>query len=192
MMKGALISVPLLPPIPSKIRFQYNPESVKRSVKPNYYGAGKFGSARFSGAPTENISLEILLDATQGQLKAGLPPKGIKPELSALESLLYPPMLQVGINAVLLAVGTIEAVPLDTPLTLFIFGPGRVVPVRLTGVDVTEELWDSKLNPVRAKVSLSMDVVTYSDVGLVSPSGAAFVVHQVGLESEADSVKTLP
>ena len=191
-MKGALITIPALPPIPSKIRFQYNPESVKRTTKPNYYGAGNYGSARFSGAPSQDISLEVLLDATAGQLKAGLPATGVRPELAALETLVYPSLLQVGINAVLLAFGTIEAVPMDTPLTLFLFGSGRVLPVRLTGVDVTEELWDSKLNPIRAKVSLSMDVVTYSDVGLISPSGIAFLIHQAGLEAEASSAKSLP
>lgn len=181
--KGALVSVPLLPPVPSVILFQYNPETVSRSVKPSYYGSGSRGGARFSGAPTESVSMDVQLDATDAMEK-GSAMLGIRPQLSALEILAYPNLIQVGINQALMAVGTIEAVPLSAPMTLLIFGPNRVVPVRLTGFEITEEFFDSSLNPIRAKVGLSMEVVSYSDVGMTSPSYYAFIAHQTRLRIE--------
>ncbi len=181
--KGALVSVPLLPPVPSAIIFQYNPETVTRSVKPSYYGAGSRGGVRFSGAPTESISMDVQLDATDA-LDQGSSIMGIRPQISALEILAYPNLIQVGINQGLMAMGTIEAVPLSAPMTMLIFGTARTVPVRLTGFEITEEFFDSSLNPIRAKVGLSMDVVSYSDVGMTSPSYYAFIAYQTRLRVE--------
>src|ERR1019366_6371284 len=50
--------------------------------------------------------------------------------------------------------GTLEIIPLEQPLTLFIWSKSRVVPVRLTEFSITEEAFDTALNPIRAKASL--------------------------------------
>ena len=61
--------------------------------------------------------------------------------------------------------GTLEIVPAETALTVFIFGPRRIVPVRITEFSITEEAFDPNLNPIRAKVSLGMTVLTVDDLG---------------------------
>ena len=69
----------------------------------------------------------------------------------------------------LAAVGTIELVAPEAPLTLFIWGIKRIVPVRLSSFSIAEEAYDVNLNPIRAKVTLGMQVLSYSDLSLTNP-----------------------
>jgi hypothetical protein len=68
---------------------------------------------------------------------------------------------------------------------LFVWGPKRVLPVRLTSFSITEQAFDPDLNPIRASVNLSLAVLSYQDLGLLSPGGALFMVHQVAKEAMA-------
>ena len=61
--------------------------------------------------------------------------------------------------------GTLEIAPLEAPLTLFVWSKNRVVPVRLTDFSITEEAFDPTLNPIRAKVSLGLRVLSVDDLG---------------------------
>ena len=88
-------------------------------------------------------------------------------------------------NEVLLRAGVIEVVAPETPLTLFVWGPKRVLPVRLTSFSITEQAFDTGLNPIRASVSLSLAVLSYQDLGLLSVGGALFMAHQVAKEAMA-------
>ena len=88
-------------------------------------------------------------------------------------------------NTALLALGTIEIIPPVAPLTLFIWGPKRVLPVRLTEFSITEEAYDPTLNPIRAKVSLGLRVLSYSDLPLTHPGYSLFLAHQVVKEAMA-------
>ena len=54
---------------------------------------------------------------------------------------------------------------MEAPLTLFVWSKSRIVPVRLTEFSVTEEAFDAELNPIRAKVSLGMRVLSVDDLG---------------------------
>jgi hypothetical protein len=65
---------------------------------------------------------------------------------------------------------------------LLIWGLKRALPVRLTQFTITEEAFDPQLNPIRAKVSLDLRVLSYQDLGLASPGGALHMVHQVAKE----------
>ena len=47
---------------------------------------------------------------------------------------------------------------------------------------ITEEAFDPDLNPIRAKVSLDLRVLTYQDLGLASIGGATYMTHQVTKE----------
>ena len=67
--------------------------------------------------------------------------------------------------------GTLEIIPLEQPLTLFVWSKSRVVPVRLTDFSITEEAFDPPLNPIRAKVTLGMRVLTVDDLGFPHPGG---------------------
>jgi hypothetical protein len=75
------------------------------------------------------------------------------------------------------SLGTLEIVPLETSLTVFIFGPRRIVPVRITEFSITEEAFDPNLNPIRAKLSLGMTVLTVDDLGFDQKRGGVFVTY---------------
>src|SRR6185436_3922187 len=76
----------------------------------------------------------------------------------------------------------LEVVPVEGPLVVFAWGPGRIVPVKILSLTVTEEAFDILLNPIRAKVRLEMRTLTYNDLGFGSPGGALFMVHHVAKE----------
>lgn len=182
--KGAIIGLDPFNPLASVVIFQYNPEKLSRSLTPQTTGGeGQAGEPlRFMGPPRETISVsELHLDATD-QLETNSFPEntmGISPQLSALEMLLYPKSAYVIANEVLLAAGLIEVIPPEAPLTLFIWGLTRIVPVKLTSVTISEEAYDQNLNPIQATVSLEMQVLNYIDFGLVSTGGVLFMAHQV-------------
>jgi len=188
-LKGALVGLDLLSPIPKVITFQYNPDSLTRTLKAK--GASGDGAKaealRLSGAPDEDIKLEVEIDATDQLEKADSSAvgMGIYPQLSSLETLLYPSSAVVIANTVLLATGTIEVVPPVGPFTLFIWGPKRVLPVRITEFSITEEAHDVNLNPIRAKVSLGLRVLNYNDLSLTNPGYYMFLAHQVVKEAMA-------
>jgi hypothetical protein len=112
---------------------------------------------------------------------------GVHPPLAALEMLLYPKSAVVIANTVLAALGNIEIIAPEAPMTLFVWGPARVVPVRITSLSITEEQFDTLLNPTRAKVDLTMNVLSYYDLKLTNPGYALFVAHQIAKEILATS-----
>jgi hypothetical protein len=188
--RGAIIGFDIANPVASIAIFQYNPDTLTRSLQAQTAG-GESGSRsepqRLKGAPIESIRMDVEIDASD-QLDAGdgiAASMGIYPQLSALEMLLYPKTLQVIANTILLAVGTIEVIPIEGPFTLLVWGPKRVVPVRLTEFSITEEAYDPNLNPIRAKVSLGLRVLSYSDFPVTHPGFAMFLAHQVVKEAMA-------
>ncbi len=186
--KGAIVGMDAYNPLASVIIFQYNPETLTRTLQPQV-GGGEESSTptRLKGPPSESIRLEVSIDATD-QLERGSDlalAMGIYPQLSALEMLLYPKSRLVIANTLLQAAGTLEIVPMEAPLALFVWGPARVLPVRLTEFSITEEDHDPSLNPIRAKVSLGMRVLNYSDFSPTHPGFALFMTHQVMKETMA-------
>jgi hypothetical protein len=73
--------------------------------------------------------------------------------------------------------GMLEIIPLEQPLTLFVWSASRLVPVRLTDFSITEEAFDTALNPIRAKVSLGMRVLSVDDLGFDHPGGRMFLSY---------------
>lgn len=181
--KGAIIGIDPFNPLASVIVFQYNPEALTRTITAQAAGssASQGEALRLKGPPKETISLTVEIDAADQLEKAdGLATSvGLYPTLASLELLLYPKSALVIANEVLARVGIIEVIPPEAPLTLFIWGVKRVVPVRLTSFTITEEAFDPNLNPIRAKVALTVQVLTYQDLGLLSVGGALFMAHQV-------------
>jgi hypothetical protein len=187
LLKGALIGVDLFNPLASVVVFQYNPDTMTRRLEPRGVGGsdGERGEAyRLSGPPKETITVAIEIDATDGLADANplAAATGITPTLAALEMLLYPKSALVIANTVLSAVGTVEILPAEGPTVLFIWGPTRVLPVRVTSMTITEEAYDTLLNPTRAKVDLTLNVLSYNDLKLSSPGNALFMVHQITKE----------
>ena len=99
------------------------------------------------------------------------------PQLAALETLIYPTTTQVVTNMGMADAGTIEIIPVEAPLTLLSWGKKRVVPVRLTDFSITEDAYDVNLNPIMAKVSLSLRVLNYDDLPWNSLSSKLFLGH---------------
>jgi hypothetical protein len=183
LLKGAIVGIDPLNPLASVVVFQYNPDTLTRRLQANaaQQNPAQGEALRLKGPPQETINATVEIDAAD-QMERGDPITsllGIHPTLASLEMLLYPKSLGVIANEVLAQAGIIEVVPAEAPLTLFIWGIKRVVPVRLTEFTINEEAFDPDLNPIRAKVTLGMRVLTYQDLGLLSVGGALFMVHQV-------------
>ena len=188
--KGAILVVDPTTGIPlNTISFEYNPESIRRSLQPQSVGdlPDRTEVLRLKGPAIETIHCDVEIDATD-QLAASDPTAmslGISPQLAVLELLVYPSSSILIANEVLSLVGTIEILPMSSNLTIFIWGPNRVTPVRITGIEIAEEAFDPKLNPIRAKVSLSMRVLNVNDVGFLTPAGAMYMAYQMSKESLA-------
>jgi hypothetical protein len=182
-LKGAIVGLDLFNPLSSVAIFQYNPEQLSRSVSPNYSqaGGGRAEPLRLAGPPAETISVNLSLDLIDQMEQGDSGPlgAGITGYLAALEMLLYPKTIAVAINQVLMATGTTEIIPPAAPLTLFIYGWKRVVPVKIESLSITETAHDPSLNPIRADVALSMKVLTYNDLAMTHPGYWAFMAHQV-------------
>ena len=188
--KGAILSLDATTGIPlGTISFQYNPDSITRSLKPQTVGEqpDRAEVLRLTGPPIETIKCTVEIDATDN-LAAGNQVAtnfGIQPQLSALELLVYPSMTELIANEALTLLGTIEILPAESTLTVFVWSTSRITPVRITDIDITEEAFDPKLNPIRAKVSLGMRVLNVNDVGFVNPAGALYLVYQAQKEALA-------
>jgi hypothetical protein len=186
-LKGALVGIAPTNPIPKVIVFQYNPDTLTRTLKPRAAGGegARSEALRLSGAPEETIKVDVEVDAAD-QLEKGdgiATGLGLYPQLSALETLVYPQSAIVIANTALLAAGTIEVVPPTAPLTLFIWGVQRILPVRIAEFSITEEAHDTALNPIRAKASLGLRVLSYNDLSLTDPAYYMFLAHQVVKEA---------
>ena len=183
--KGAIIGIDPFNPLASVVVFQYNPDTLTRTISAQTTGGDDQGEAlRIKGPPEETIRLDVEIDATD-QLELAEAPAaaiGLHPTLAALEMLLYPKSSLVIANEVLARFGVIEVIPPEAPLTLFVWGERRVLPVRLTDLSITEEAYDPALNPIRAKIGLSLRVLTYQDLGLPSIGGALFMAQQISKE----------
>jgi Contractile injection system tube protein len=189
LLKGAIVGVDPLNPLASVIVFQYNPDTLTRTLTAQTTGGSgdRSEAMRLKGPPQETIKVDIELDATD-QLERGdgvATKLGLSPALASLAMLLYPKSSLVIANEVLAAVGVIEIIPPEAPLTLFIWGSKRVLPVRITEFSITEEAFDPALNPIRAKASVGLRVLSYTDLGLPSVGGALYMVHQIATEAMA-------
>lgn len=187
--KGAIVGMDPFNPIASVIVFQYNPATLTRTLTPQMSGDGgsRSEAVRLSGPPAEDITLDVEIDATDQleQADGVATSMGVYPQLSALEMLIYPKTSVVIANTVLLAVGTIEVIPVEAPFTLFIWGAKRILPVRLTKLTITEEAHDVNLNPIRAKAALGLKVLSYHDLPITNPGYGVFLAHQVVKEAMA-------
>lgn len=188
-LRGAIVAVSPAQPLSRVVVFQYNPDEVSRTLQPRAVAGGgqAQGGAdahRLIGAPTETVSLTVELDATD-QLEAKDPvaaTAGILPQLSVLEMLLHPDSARVIARAILLAAGSIEILPVEKPLAVLVWGPARIVPVKLTNLQITEQAHSPGLTPLRASVQIAATVLTYDDLPLTDIGYGLSVAHLVAKE----------
>lgn len=184
LLKGGLVLVdPASGAVLRIITLQYNADALQRSLQ--IMGVGGEGdrseALRLKGPPVETIKLEAELDATDqlefpGDNRDAVA-LGLHPQLAALEAMVYPGAASLVENDALARAGTIEIVPMETALTLFVWSAQRILPVRLTELGVTEEAFDPALNPIRAKVSLGMRVLSVDDLGFAHKGGSLFMAY---------------
>ncbi len=188
----------LLLPLPNVVIFQYNPETITHTWTPAAAATGSSSSTAPSnplavnGDPGESFSLTIALDAAD-MISEGSPvaqgiatATGIYTRLAALEMLLYPVdsvagggllgsvSASVGAGGVSLSAGGSSGTPprpvpaSQVPTVLFVWGPGRIVPVRVTTLTITEKLYDGLLNPTHAEAQLGLRVLTPNELAWIT------------------------
>jgi hypothetical protein len=189
LLKGALVLFKPPSPLPrSFILFQYNPETMTRSLERRVSEPDperSAGDTHHVLPPIESFTLSIELDAVD-QLEASDPvavATGLHPQLAELELLLYPSSATMILNQVRALVGSAAITPLEVPLVLFVYGPARVVPVRLATMSITELAFDPLLNPIQARVELGLRSLSQKEL---KESGPAFeklgLVRQIAKE----------
>lgn len=160
------------------IPLQYNPVSLQRSYEPQGFGDGK-QPLRLKGPAVETLTIEADIDATD---RLEFPDQhqdtvahGIQPQLAALEALVNPTSEQLNNNNILASAGTLEIAPMEAPMTLFVWSKNRIVPVLIKTFSITEESFDTQLNPIQATVSLAMQVLNVNDLGFQHKGGSLFM-----------------
>lgn len=160
------------------IAFQYNPEQVRRRLthgrslgavdRTTRRGEAQQDVFRIEGPPRETITLSVILNATdqleEPEANQNVVENGLYPVLTTLEMLLHPSSDQVVQSEERAEEGEVQLNPADLPLTVLVWGKSRVVPVLITNFSVTEEAFDTRLNPIQAKIELSLSVLNDTDL----------------------------
>ncbi len=179
------------------LSLQYNPDSLTRNLKLSQSGEGAEAAEalRIPGPPVESLKIDAEIDATDAMEQPGQHPGvnlGIHPQLAALETLVYPRTDTLLRRSAQAASGAIEILPDLGPLTLFVWSAKRILPVQVNEFAVTEEAFDAYLNPVRAKVSIGMRVLTARDLGYDRRGGGIYLSYLRVKESLAQRASKAP
>ena len=172
--KGGIVAYQFPELLPTVVVFQYNPDEVQRSLQTRGASGGGRGDAhRVSGPPDETLTFTVEVDAAdqleQPRDNAVTVANGLHPIIAALEGLVYPPYPMVIANEALALAGSAFILGEQAPLALLIWGPRRVLPVAVQSLSIREEAFDQTLNPIRARVELSLKVLTYRDLDVTNP-----------------------
>src|ERR1700730_15686383 len=196
LLKGGIVLLDPDTGVPLQILvLQYNPDTLSRTLQLQGIGpepGDRLEALRLKSPPLETIKLEAEIDATdQMELNdTTVVQLGIYPQLAALEVMVYPTSAQLRDNNSQSNSGVLEIAPMEAPLSLFVWSASRVIPVRLTEFSITEEAFDPNLNPIRAKVSLGMRVLSVDDLGFDSPGGRMFLTYLTNKETLAGLAPT--
>jgi hypothetical protein len=184
--KGALVAVDPRTGAPQRaIAFQYNPETLVRRLLP-LPSDGELepqaGRDRPGDPPCEEIGLSLELDAAGGMGGggSGAAPLGLLPALSALELLFDGAAAAAWRQEA--AAHLVEAGP---PLLLLEWGEHRRAPVRIAACTITEEAFDADLVPARARVDLTLHVLTFADSPATHPGRRLFREYMQAKEQMA-------
>lgn len=193
LVKGGIVQVdPTTGALLRVIALQYNPDTLTRSLAVQSAagdGSDKSMALRLKGTAVETLKLDAEIDATdrlefpdQNPTATAL---GIHPQIAALELLVQPSSAVLQANDAMARNGMLEVLAVEEPLTLFVFGKNRIVPVRVTDLSITEEAFDPDLNPIRAKVSIGLRVLSVDDLGFDARGGTLYMGYLRSRESMA-------
>ena len=195
LLKGGIVVIdPESGAIQRIIALQYNPDTLSRSLQPKSAGGESTDRAdalRLKGPAVETLKLDAEIDATD-MLERGdttVAEVGIHPSLAVIEALVSPTSGQLTALNRMAASGTLEIAPMISPLTLFVWSRHRVTPVRITDLSITEEAFDPALNPIRARVSLGLRVLSVDDLGFDTRAGNIFMAYLRNKEQLAQRYK---
>lgn len=167
------------------VPFQYNPETLVRGLSPRGARAetgDRLEALRLIGPPVETLKLEIVLDATDRLEKPAANPtavaEGISADLAELETMIAPAVAEIEAGDALARTGTLEILPAPSPMLVLVLGTNRVLPVRITEFAVTEEAFDTRLNPIMARISLGLRVLSTNDVAPGTKGAQLFLAAQ--------------
>jgi len=180
LLRGALIEygTSLIGPIPNLVIFQFNPESLSRTLQipSRPTGATQRETTQAGEKTFEKITFKAHFSAAnmldEGKVLAEL--FGIGPQLAALEKMVLPSSKIAGlIGAAIDAIGDAlggggdapaQPIPREKyPRILFIWGLNRVLPVTIDSMSISELEYDSVLNPLRAEVDITLSVIAVDD-----------------------------
>lgn len=195
--KGGIVLIHPLTMMPLRIiPLQYNPATLSRSLEPQMVGEGnRVNTQRFKAPAIEKYTIEVDIDAADQleipEQNQDIVENGLTSTLAVLETILYPSSIQMIANEILTNIGVLEIIPMEAPLILFIWSKNRIMPVQITSFSVDEEAFDTNLNPIRAKVSLGMTVLTVNDLGFISVGGGLYMAYQMQKEAFARKFKSV-
>jgi hypothetical protein len=197
LIKGGLVLVdPQTGAVLRVIPLQYNPDTLTRSFQVKGVGTeggDRIEALRLKGPPAETIKVEAEIDATDeleaAEKNSDITKMGLHAILATFELLIYPASTALQDNNAEASSGSLEIVAAQSPLTVFVFGPKRIAPVRITEFSITEEAFDTSLNPIRAKLSLGMRVLTIDDVAFGEKGGGLFMTYLKAKEQLATQNK---
>ncbi len=185
-LRGAFVEYGLSIP-PLFVVFQFNPVQLTRNrsltfaAKSSGQTGSQAGSLRdFHGryddltklrddqqvrVQEEVIGFEIRLDATD-KLDEGdtiTEQFGVAPQLATLELMVHPKeesLLGQALGALLGSPGGFSFTKKpNPPLILFIWGRKRVLPVNINSLNITETVYSTDLNPIRATATVNLTVI---------------------------------
>ena len=189
--KGALIklSEEFLGPVPNIILFQFNPEKISRTISGLESKMGKKRSGEQTSAqpedPGEKLSFSLEFDAADMLDEPETHPvaviSGVADRIAALELLLYPAGTGDIGQLATFSTGQGKTLPRKSvPIVLFVWGSGRIVPVRLTEFRVEEEAYSTTLYPIKATVTVTLQILTekaLTDIGRNKSTGEKLAIE---------------
>ena len=186
LVKGGIVTMdPDTSALKSVIALQYNPDSLSRTLQIQAVQGAQDGTRvdalRLRGPAVETIKIDAELDATDQlefpQQNPIAVQYGLQPQIAQLEMLVNPTVETLLSDDQMANQGQLEIIPLEQALTLFVWSKSRVVPVRITDFSITEEAFDPNLNPIRAKISLGLRVLSVDDLGFSHPGGHIYMTY---------------
>ncbi len=216
LMRGAFIQfmqTGLIPiPVPNVIIFQFNPETITHAwtpaQTPEAVAAKKAPQDPLAvkGLPGESFTFSLAMDAGD-TIAERLEPaasvalvSGVASRLAALEMLLFPEVSGhgslLGTASASISFGGLSlngsaevkrGIPAcRLPTVLFVWGPGRIVPVKVQSLSITEKLYHPlTLAPTHADAQLTLKVLTPEELesvrGLLADVAKATYVYTSAL-----------
>src|SRR5260370_15462004 len=203
MLRGALIEYgsDFLGPIPNVVIFQFNPETLTRTIQipTRNTGATARETSQAGEPPVEKVTVNAVFSAADG-LNDNNPLArvfGVGPQIAALEKMVYPGgnltgLVGAAIDAIANAItgaavdGPTQPIPREPqPRILFIWGLKRVVPVVIESMVITEQQYDFMLNPIEAQVSIGLAVVPPSQCSDDVVGKGALAFTNIAKEAQA-------